>query len=265
VRFGALLAEVPPQGGEPAHRRQSGLAVADDRPAGEALDDIAGIKHLGADVFDVLLLTGAEHVVELLHDEAVNLGEVVAQGEVLADVALVVHQEDGVGHLVQGLETGSGVVNGALLGLLFVGEGHDGDAVDGLVAVAVANHLGDDRDGAGASAAGDTGSDEEGVRLVEVLGGADSIDDFVRVFFGHLGAELIDLAHAVPAGAASADEDAVLVVRGDVLQAAQVGGVSVHGEGAGDNLDVALAARPAVQMRELISNPATALTQTDDN
>ena len=96
--------------------------------------------------------------------------------------------------------------------------------------------MADDRDGAGAGTAGGAGAEQESVRFAEIAGGADRLDDLVGVLAGDLGAQLVDLADAVAAGLALADDDAVVVVGLDGVQTAEVGDVGIDGVNAGDDV-----------------------------
>jgi hypothetical protein len=67
------------------------------------------------------------------------------------------------------------------------------------------------------------------------------------------------------AGLASTDQDPVQIILFDTVQATQVSDVSVNGKGAGDDLDAALPRRFLAQAVKLVGNPATTLSQANDN
>jgi hypothetical protein len=151
------------------------------------------------------------------------------QRGVLPDVALVIDEEDGVGDGVAGLEAGGDVEGGPFFGAFLVLEGEDDQVPYRFIDVAFFQVLRDDGDARSPSRRR-AGDEQEGVRLEEFLGGPDGVDDFIGVFLGDFGAQLVDLADAVAAGLAAADEDAVTMVVADAAQAAQVGGIRVDRE-----------------------------------
>ena len=93
----------------------------------------------------------------------------------------------------------------------------------------------------------------------------DSLDDFIGIFTGYLGAELVDFTHAVALRFLIADEDAVVEVGLDGGQAAQVGDIGIDGIGAGDDIESAQAAGPFIKTGKLIGDSAAALPEANNN
>src|SRR5512139_1427287 len=94
-------------------------------------------------------------------------------------------------------------------------EGKDSHSVDGLIPIAFLNMLYHNwqRTGPGTTTRGT--DQHEAIGFIKVLGSAQSIDYFVGILAGNLGAKLIYLPNAMPASAPPADEDAMLVIRPD--------------------------------------------------
>ena len=136
----------------------------------------------------------------------------------------------------------------------------DNKIVDWFVTITVFYPLRGESYSTGARAASCPSDEQEGIRLIELPGGPDGINNLVHIFLGYFRPELVYLAHAMTTRLPPPDEYSVLVISLDSLQSAQIGGIRVDGEDTGGYLNPPLTASPPIQPGKLIGNTAATLS-----